>query len=527
MRNQQGVSSKESTACSNVLPTLCMVNCKLLILMLLLISCKSTIPESTPNRDSRPNILFIMADDHTTQAISAYGGILSEYAQTKHIDQLAAEGMLFRNTFCTNSICSPSRATILTGQYSHKNGVRILGQEFDGSQFTFPQALQQSGYQTGLFGKWHLRSRPTGFDDYKVLPVQGRYQDPEFFVKGQDSLKTFQGWSTDVITEMTTNFLDTRDTSKPFLVMTQFKSTHDPWASRPPYDTLWQNQQLPEPDNLYDEYDNRSQAAKRTTLKLEMINQGTFPHDRLEQADWKEQRGHIYQQYIKAFLRCGRVLDENVGKLVDYLKQNDLYDNTVIIYTADQGHFLGEHGFFSKRFMYDEALRMPLIVRYPSWIRPGSINTDMVINADFAPTILEMAGLEIPEELQGRSFANNLKGQTPEDWRNEIYYHYWQHLLHRDVASHIGIRTNDHKLIFYYGLPLGLTDYPATDPEWEMFDLKSDPGEMYNIYDDSERELLQDSLKHKLKELQIKYDDEGLEYQEMHAVQHQYFWTSN
>ncbi len=488
----------------------------------LLVSCAVSRQEDEPV-ETRPNILFIMGDDHTTQAISAYGGFLSEYAQTRHIDQLASEGMLFSNVFCTNSICSPSRATILTGKYSHKNGVQILGQEFDGSQFTVQQALKESGYQTALFGKWHLRSQPTGFDDYKVLPVQGRYQDPEFYVKGEDSLQMYQGWSTDVITNMTTEFLDNRDPSSPFLVMTHYKATHDPWASRPPYDTLWSHQDLPEPPNLYDEYANRSQAAQRTTLKLEQINQRTFPHHRLQNAQWREQRAHIYQQYIKSFLRCGRVLDENVGKLVAYLKKNGLYDNTVIIYTADQGHFLGEHGFFSKRFMYDEALRMPLIIRFPKWVQANSTNQDMIINADFAPTILEMAGVNIPQDIQGRSFLNNLRAQTPAYWRQEIYYHYWQHILHRDVAAHIGIRTRDYKLIFYYGLPLGLTSYEATDPEWEMFDLRNDPMEMNNVYGIPSYSGALDTLQQKLRHLQITFDDQGLEYPEMVQVQQAYF----
>jgi len=309
--------------------------------------------------------------------------------------------------------------------------------------------------------------------------------------------------------------------------MTHYKATHDPWDSRPPYDTMWANEDLPEPGNLYDDYQNRSQAAKRTTLKLEMMNQSTFPHQRLQDADWKQQRGHIYQQYIKAFLRCGRVLDENVGKLVEYLKKNDLYHNTLIIYTADQGHFLGEHGFFSKRFIYEEALRMPLIIRYPEWIPAGTTNQDMIINSDFAPTILDIAGVRIPADVQGRSFLPNLQGSTPNDWRNTIYYHYWQHILHRDVAAHIGVRTHDYKLIFYYGLPLGYTQEEATQPEWEMFDLQNDPEEMKNIYQDPQYQQVREDLKQQLKDLQMHYQDEGLQYPEMAEVQRQYFFVSN
>ncbi|MCB0851544.1 MAG: sulfatase [Bacteroidetes bacterium] len=493
-----------------------------IIIAFLLTGCLSA--NNSPVSYSAPNILFIMGDDHTTQAISAYGGILAPYAQTRHIDQLAAEGLLFENVYCTNSICSPSRATILTGKYSHKNGVRILGQEFDGSQFTSQSALKQQGYQTAIFGKWHLRSSPTGFDDYKVLPVQGRYQDPQFHVKGSDSLVTYPGWSTDVISQMTLDFLDKREPNKPFFVMTHFKATHDPWASRPPYDTLWQNESLPEPANLYDEYENRSEAARRTTLRLEKINYSTYPHQRIEGADWKTQRGYIYQQYIKSFLRCGRVLDENVGKIIDYLKANNLYDNTIIIYTADQGHFLGEHGFFSKRFFYEEALRMPFIIRYPAWIAPGGRNQDMITNVDFAPTILEMAGVDIPEEVQGRSFLRNIKGETPDDWPQAMYYHYWQHLLHRDVTANYGIRTKNRKLIFYYGLALGLTEYGPTPPEWEMFDLEKDPMEMNNIYHDPAYQDEIKELKNQLIELQKKYDDRGEQYPELMEVQKNHFW---
>lgn len=336
-----------------------------------------------------------MGDDHTTQAISCYDGIFKDYTQTANIDRLASEGILFQNAFCTNAICSPARATLLTGKYSHKNGVRCLGQKFDTTQTTIGTELQKAGYETAVFGKWHLKSTPTGFDDYKVLQVQRRYENPEFKEKG--------------------------------------------------------------------------------------------------------------------------------GKLFQFLKENDLYDNTIIIYKADQGHFLGEHGFFSKRLMYEEAVRIPLIVRYPNWISPGTINEDMSSNADIAPTILEMAGIGTMPEMQGRSFLNNLKGNTPSDWPEAVYYHYWQHLLHRDVAAHFGVRTKTHKLIFYFGLPLGQTDYPATTPEWEMFDLVSDPDEMNNVYNRSEYARNQNVLKGKLRELQDKYDDRGMEYSELQDVIKKYW----
>ena len=455
----------------------------------------------------RPNILFILADDHTTQALSCYGDHLAPYSQTTNIDRLAEEGIKLENCFCTNAICSPSRATILTGLYSHKNGVYCLGQEFDNTQITFPMLFQTGGYQTAVFGKWHLRSRPTGFDDYKVLQVQGQYRNPQFITPDKEELEEIEGWSTDIISDLTIDFIKNRDTDKPFLALCQFKATHDPWDSREPYKSMWRDEIFPEPENLMDDYTNRSQAAKRTTLKLEKINQSTYPHERLENADWKKQRKYIYQQYIKDFIRCGRVLDENVGKLLSFLEQEHLIDDTIIIYTADQGHFLGEHGFFSKRFMYEEAMRMPFLVRYPKKFKPGSINDDMISNADIAPTLLEMANLPIPEHMPGKSFLKNLKGQTPQDWPDAVYYHYWQHILHRDVAAHYGIRTRNRKLIFYYGLPLGLTSYDATEPEWEMFDLEKDPNEMKNVVDSPEYAEDVALLKSKIYQYQKRYED--------------------
>ena len=432
---------------------------------------------------SQPNILFILADDHTTQAISCYGGKLAKFAKTKNIDRLAQEGVRLTHCFCNNSICTPSRASILTGQYSHKNKVYLLNQPLPDDAVTFPMLLQRAGYQTALFGKWHLKSRPKGFDEYLVLPKQGRYQDPQFFSGEGEQLVTKKGWSTDVITDLTIDFLRRRDSSKPFLAMCQFKATHDPWSSREPHKSLWKNERLPQPKNLFDSYENRGVASKRSTLKLEQINQGTYPHDRLTNGTQLQQREHIYQQYIKDFLRCGRVLDENVGRLMEFLENEGLDQNTVVIYTADQGHFLGEHGFFSKRFMYDEAMRMPFIIRFPGVPPERSVNDDMISNVDFAPTILELAGINASSGMQGRSFLKNLQGQTPNDWPKAVYYHYWQHLLHRHVTAHYGIRTKHAKLIYFYGRALGMTEFEPTEPEWEFFDLVRDPAEMTNQYE--------------------------------------------
>ncbi|MGD1895083.1 MAG: sulfatase [Cyclobacteriaceae bacterium] len=472
---------------------------------------------------TRPNILFIMSDDHAVNAVGAYSKRLAEFARTPNIDQLAEEGMLFENCFVTNSICSPSRATFLTGKYSHKNGVYCLNQNFE-EQPTSATMMQQAGYRTGVFGKWHLKSAPRGFDDYKVLQKQGRYENPEFVEKGREELIEHAGWVDDVITEMTQQFiLDGENSDQPFFVMCQYKSAHDPWSSRSPFDTAYQNIKIPEPDNLCDNYQNRSDAARETTLKLEMMDQRTFAHDRLATEDTCEQRQHIYQQYIKAYLRSAQVMDDNVGKLMQFLEENDLAENTIVIYTSDQGHFLGEHGFFSKRFIYEESMQMPLIVRYPGVIEAGSRRPELITNLDFAPTILGLAGAPIPEDIQGDSFAELFHGNDIDGWRDASYYRDWQHLLHRRVAAHYGIRTADHKLIFYYGLPLGQTDFEATPPEWEMFDLKNDPQEMQNIYNDPTNAETIAQLKEQLLELKQQYDDTDDQYPEMQQVHQEYY----
>lgn len=480
--------------------------------------------KNTETTNQQPNILFILSDDHTTQAISCYNGIFADVANTINIDKLAEEGMLFTNCFCNNSICSPSRASILTGKYSHKNGVYLLDQNFDGSQPTSANVLQKAGYQTATFGKWHLKATPEGFDDYKVLVRQGRYLNPEFKEKGQDSLVTHLGWSTDVITDMTTDFIKNRDKSKPFFVMCQYKATHDPWDACSPYKGSLKDVEIPMPENFYDTYENRGKASKRTTLKLEYMNQSTFPHTRLENATEHEQRVHIYQQYIRAFLECGMVLDENIGKLMDFIKEQGLDKHTIVVYSADQGHFLGEHGFFSKRFMYEESMRMPLIIRYPGIVQPGSKNYDLVCNIDFAPTLIDLAGVEIPQEMQGKSLKALLEGNTPGDWRDAIYYQYWQHLLHRNVTAHYGIRTKTHKLIYFHGQPLGMTNYPAVEPDWELFDLINDPAEMNNIYYKEENAELVKHLKQKMLDLKEYYDCTDDKYPELVKQYEKYYW---
>lgn len=451
-----------------------------------------------------------MSDDHAVSAIGCYQGFLSDVTHTPNIDRLAEESLLFENVFATNSICSPSRATILTGKYSHKNGVYILNEPF-AEQQTSASILQNAGYETAVFGKWHLKSLPSGFDDFKVLREQGRYRNPEFVEKMKDTLTEYKGWSEDIITDMTIDFLTTRDQDKPFLVMTQFKSAHDPWASRVPFDTLFSHIKIPEPANICDDYSHRSDAASRVTLQLSMMDQKTFNHDRLDTSDICAQRKYIYQQYIKAYLRCAAVMDYNVGRLMDYLEKTGLDENTIVIYTSDQGHFLGEHGYFSKRLMYDESIRMPLIIRHPEMRGTSRRNNQLVANIDFAPTVVDLANQKVPDDMQGASLKPFLMGASDLDWRSGIYYRYWQHILHRDVAAHYGIRTSDHKLIFYHGLSLGHTDKSSTPPEWELFDLRQDPAEMINVYGDPAYQDVVNSLKADLHNLRVQYDDNDTE----------------
>ncbi|MBN1107353.1 MAG: sulfatase [Bacteroidales bacterium] len=467
----------------------------------------STLFSYSSDMEQAPNILLILSDDHAVNAIGCYNKRLSEYVRTPNIDRLAEDGMIFTSAFCTNSISSPSRATIITGKYSHMNGVYCLNQEFDNTQASVSSILKNNGYQTAVYGKWHLSSLPAGFDDYRVLDEQGRYRDPEYYEMNRQGMVQYDGWVDDVTAEMTMNFIDKRDKDKPFFVMCNFKSVHDPWDTRPPYDTCYQSTSIPEPDNLCDNYVNRGRASKRTTLKLESLDQKTFSHDLLKTYDTCAQRKFVYQQYIKAFLRGANVLDENVGKILDYIKNEGLDKNTVLIYTSDQGHFLGEHGFFSKRFMYEESMQMPLIIRYPGKIEPGSKCDNLVANIDFAPTILDLAGVHVPEEMQGKSLKGFLTGNPPDEWRTAIYYRYWQHLLHRDVAAHLGIRTKDYKLIYYYGQNMGQTDFPPTEPEWELFDLHNDPDEMNNVYYNAEYSEIADQLKQQLIELKVRYED--------------------
>ncbi|TEU09361.1 MAG: DUF4976 domain-containing protein [Anaerolineales bacterium] len=463
--------------------------------------------------DQRPNILYIMSDDHASHAMSCYGSRINE---TPNIDRIAQGGMRFDNCFCTNSICTPSRATILTGTYNHVNNVTTLASKMDGRLLTFPKLLQKHGYQTAIIGKWHLGHGgihdPTGFDYWIVLPGQGLYHDPLMIEMGAE--KVIKGYATDLITDYSLDWLRQRDTSKPFCLLCHHKAPHRPWEPDERHATMYEDVDIPEPATFNDDYSNRARAAAEARMRIDRdlrpsdlkrpVPPGLGPQ---EDKKWK------YQRYIKDYLRCVASIDDNVGRMLDYLDQEGLTENTIVIYTSDQGFFLGDHGWYDKRFMYEESLRMPFIVRYPREIRPGSISKDIILNVDFPPTFLDYAGIDVPDEMQGRSFRPLLNGELPEGWQTTMYYRYWMHLAHHNVYAHYGVRTLRYKLIYYYADALGqpgAIDDPR-EPEWELFDLDSDPSELCSVYDDPAYADVVRELKEELGRLQAQVGDEPYE----------------
>jgi arylsulfatase A-like enzyme len=454
----------------------------------------------------RPNILYIMADDHAAHAISAYG---SRINHTPNIDRLAAGGARLDNCFCTNSICTPSRGVILTGQYSHINGVKTLNDPLDPARQNVAKLLQAGGYSTAMIGKWHLHKNPSGFDYWNILPDQGVYYDPEFIENGER--KKHPGYCTDLIGDFSLNWLKNRPKDKPFFLMSHHKAPHRPWQPAPRYANLFDGQDIREPDNLMDDYEHRSEAARRARMRVgEHMFKSDVKTDFPPGLQGHDLRRWAYQRYIKDYLRCVQSVDDNVGRLLDYLDEEKLADDTIVIYTSDQGFFLGDHGWYDKRFMYEESLRMPFLVRYGREIRPGTVNKDMILNLDFAETFLDYAGLKTPSDMQGRTFRPNLAGHTPKDWRQSMYYRYWMHFTQDHyVAAHYGVRAHNHKLIYYYGKPLDATGTgkEIAPPEWELFDLKKDPHEMRSVYGEADYGRVQKDLTAELDRLQRYYRD--------------------
>lgn len=486
-------------------------------------SCERQKTKETP---ARPNIIFIMSDDHAAHAISAYGGIYDAYFQTPNIDRLAEEGVRFNNVFCTNAICGPSRASILTGKYSHMNGYykNESGGKFNVNQWTFPEELQRNGYHTALFGKWHLGSEPKGFDYFKYhegAGQQGYYWNPVYNQNGEHI--TEKGYATNLTTNFALEWLESNQNSEqPFCMLLQYKAPHRNWDPDTKYLDLWKDIEMPYPETFNDDYKSREKTAGDTDMTMDDLNRKDMklcpPEDLQgrELAQWNtfgNKRGQVvvldntksaeenrklkYQKYIKDYLACIKSVDDNIGRVLDYLKRTGLDQNTVVVYTSDQGFYLGDHGWFDKRFIYEESLRMPFLVRYPDNTSTGTVNNDIITNIDFAPTLLEAAGIKPPKEVQGRSFWSNIQGNTPEDWPHSMYYHYYEFPFWHHVQPHYGIRNKRYKLAhFYYNIDV-----------WEFYDLEKDPKELKNAIDNPDYAKIIEKMKLQLKQQMKSYDN--------------------
>jgi arylsulfatase A-like enzyme len=467
---------------------------------------------------AKTNIIFIMSDDHAAHAISAYG---SRVNSTPQLDRIAAEGMRMDAVFCTNSICSPSRATILTGTYSHINGVSSIWTEMDYRVPTFVDVLQAGGYKTAMFGKWHLgehgRSLPRGFDDWKIFPGQGDYVDPEMIDASGTSV--VPGYATDIVTDLSIDWIDSLDADQPFAMMVHHKAPHRPWVPDEKHRHLYADGTIPEPDTFFDDYATRSRAVRGVHMTIaddmgaDDLKQDVPEHlrgeeNRAARMSWK------YQIYMRDYLQCIQSIDDNVGRLLDHLDERGLAENTLVVYTSDQGFFLGDHGWFDKRLMFDQSLQMPMLMRWPAQIEAGSRCEAIITNVDFAATFLDACGIDAAETLptsQGRSFLPLLRGEAVADWPDAAYYRYWEHddPIHA-APAHYGIRTAHHKLIHYYGAGLGVPGASdrVFEPEWELYDLKSDPTEVRNVADDPAYAGIRADLEAKLNQYQEHYRDE-------------------
>lgn len=490
----------------------------------------------------RPNIVFFFTDDHAPHAIGAYNGWLKSVNPTPEIDKLADDGMLFENSFCTNSICGPSRAVIMSGKHSHKNGFMNNGNSFDWNQQIFPKILRAAGYHTALYGKSHLKGKPQGFDSWAVLPGQGDYYNPAMITpKGR---KIIDGYCTDIVTDMAIDFIkESKELGKPFMLMCQHKAPHRTWMPALRHLHLYDDITIPEPKTLFDQYEGRIPAQHQEMeidrhmyldhdLFTDLTPDLDFPKQRLPSQDrsayvnmkrmtpeqlktWRAAYGPKdkafreakltgrdlvrwkFQRYAKNYLRAIKGVDENLARLRKALEDQGLADNTVFVYSSDQGFYIGDHGWYDKRWMYEESLKMPLIISWPGVIKPGSRNTDLVQNLDYAQTFLEMAGAKTPSDMQGTSLVPLLKGKKPNDWRKSIYYHYYEYPSYHQVPRHNGIRTERYKLINFYEFG-----------EWEFYDLKTDPDELKNLYGNPEKKELIDNVRKQLLKLQKGYGDD-------------------
>ena len=498
----------------------------------------------------KPNILYIMSDDHAAHGISAYGGRLAQIAPTPNLDRLAKEGALFKNAFCTNSICSPSRACILTGQYNHTNGaVDLSGKVLPGKQMLAIE-MGKAGYETAMIGKWHLKVEPKDFNYYCVLPGQGKYHGPSFRIRGEkpwgkNLIEFPEKHSTDAITDLTLDWLKKRKEDKPFFLMHHYKAPHDYFENAARYENYLADIDIPEPSTLWRRDPKFGSLATRGANDELIPHIGTsignrnprrsylrdlperFPKEFPKNYDPKnftdeENTRFAYNAYLKKFLRCVKGIDDNLGRLFTHLETSGQMDNTLIVYTADQGFMLGEHDYQDKRWMYEESMRMPLMIRFPKSIESGQKFDSIIENVDFAPTLLDFAGAPIPKSVQGRSFKSILEtGEEKKEWKKAAYYRYWMHMAHHDNPAHIGIRTKRYKLIYFYGCNYqGEYQTPAG---WELYDMKKDPQETKNIYDDPKNAKLVISLKNWMAKLRKKVGDDGSYYPACEEIV-QEFW---
>jgi arylsulfatase A-like enzyme len=454
----------------------------------------------TQRAAKRPNIVFIMTDDHAAHAISAYG---SKLIQTPNIDRLAKEGMKFENCFVTNSICTPSRAAILTGKYSHLNGVPVFN-HLDNSQPLLSKYLQAAGYHTGMIGKWHLggqdpkrpeEGKPAGFDYWNILPGQGAYFDPVMIENGDR--KKLTGYTTDIITDLSIDFVKNRPQDKPFFLMYHHKAPHRNWQPDEKHRKQYENYEPPIPATFDDDYKGKSDASRQATMHIdENLTRNDLKMDPPAGLSGAALKKWKFKRYMQDYLACVQSVDDNIGRFLEFLDKNGLAENTIVIYTSDQGFFLGEHNFFDKRFMYEESLRMPFLIRWPGKIKPGSVSKGMILNVDFAPMMLDAAGVKTPADMQGRSFLPLLAGRMPKDWRTSMYYRYY-HPGDHNVAAHYGIRTQQYKLIYFNKLN-----------QWELYDLRKDPLEMRNVYSDPAYQKIVEQLKKEMNRLKKELKDE-------------------
>ncbi len=497
-----------------------------LVAIAFLSACKTKTKAPEKEVAIRPNIIFIMSDDHTTQAISAYDSIYKKYYPTPNIDRLANEGMRFDNVYCGNAICGPSRAMILTGKYSHKNGYykNESGGHFNPNQWTFTEELHNNGYTTAMVGKWHLGAEPKGFDYYMYHNnpgQQGYYWNPVYNRNGEQV--EIKGYCTNITTDTAITWLSkVKDTKKPFALLLHYKAPHRNWHPDKKYENMYPDTEMPYPTTFNDTYKGREKTAGDTWMTMDYFNRRDMkltPPEGLEGKELQKWEGYgnndgenwmpkgissieearkwKYQRFIKDYLACVKSVDDNVGRVLNFLKENGLEENTIVVYTGDQGFYLGDHGFFDKRFIYEESFRMPLLMRYPAKIKAGATNQNLISNVDFAPTLIDYANIPIPDAVQGKSFKNATQGKVEVKWRDKVYYHYYEWPFWHHVQPHYGMRTSRYKIAhFYYNIDV-----------WELYDLEKDPDEMNNVINTPSYKETVEKLKEELAQLRIEVGD--------------------